>query len=86
MFYSFPYVNLKLKEDVAVYKWNPISCKATKYISISLLYCHKQTEERVITMEHSQQFVRNNDVILAEILFVEKEMLERYAFSVPLQK
>lgn len=37
-------------------------------------------------MEHSQQFVRNNDVILAEILFLEKEILERYAFSVPLQK
>jgi hypothetical protein len=37
-------------------------------------------------MEHSQQFVPNNDVILAEILFVEKEMLEKYAFSFPLQK
>ena len=37
-------------------------------------------------MEHSQQFVHNNDVILAESLFLEKEMLERYAFSVPLKK
>jgi hypothetical protein len=37
-------------------------------------------------MEHSQQFVRNNYVILAEILFVENEMLESYAFSVPRQK
>ena len=37
-------------------------------------------------MEHILQFVRNNDVILGEIRFLEKEMLERYAFSVPLQK
>ena len=37
-------------------------------------------------MEHSQQFVRNNDVILAESLFVENEMFERYALFVPLHK
>jgi len=37
-------------------------------------------------LEHSQQFVHNNDVILAEIFFVEKEMHERYAFFNPLKK